>query len=253
MAEDTQQAQNEPVPEPQDSPMPSETETAEEVTEQSSTQPEGLPEDAKERTRREFDKLQTQLREERSQRMYYEQLFSQMQPQEQQQFIDPNTGLPDEQALASLSKQTQEALKAANDAKKATLEYQRNQENQAVYTAHPELNPDGKSFNKDLHVLARSVALQSMVSPDDFGGKELTFMEAAEYAKKLYKAGGKEAATEAIEQLTPKEQASLDAVGSPSRRSSIDDLEDLRLKSRGRDEEARLARIERFKRITGQE
>ena len=63
----------------------------------------------------------------------------------------------------------------------------------------------------------------------------------------------KQAASEAIEQLTPKEQASLDAVGSPSRRSNTDNLDDLRLRSRGNSEEARLARIERFNRIHNQE
>ena len=220
---------------------------------------EGLPEDARERTKREFEKLQTNLREERTRREYYEQLFQQMQPQEEQlKFVDPLTGLPNEEALANLSKQTQEAIQRAQKAEQIALQNQIDQENKTVYTVHPELNPDNKSFNQDLHNLTRSFLLDSMVNPDGYEGKNLSFMDAAEKAKKLIgtnlEEAKKQGATEAIEQLTPKEQASLDAVGSPSRRSDVnDDLDTLRQKSRDRGEEARLARIERFNRITNQE
>jgi len=249
---------DQPVTEPQDSAMPTE-EVKAEVTETKVEEPkEGLPEDAKERTKREFDKLQTNLREERARREYYETLLQQKQPQEEQPtFVDPVTGLPDENALANLSKQTQEALRLAQEAKQSELERARDQENQAVYAVHPELNPNGEKFDQDLHNLTASLALHSMVNPDKYGGKNLSFMEAVEKAKSLtgknLEEAKKLAAKEAIEQLTPKEQASLDAVGSPSRRSNIDSLDELRQRSRGNTEEARLARIERFKRIMGQE
>lgn len=262
MAEDTQGIKSEttdqPVAEPQVSPMPSEEEKAAEVPTEKVEQPkEGLPEDAKERTKREFDKLQTNLREERARREYYEQLFQQMQLQEDQpKFVDPITGLPDENALANLSKQSQQAIQRAEQAEKKVLEYQREQENKAVFAVHPELNPNDKAFNRELHNLTRSFLTDSMLNPDDYGGKELSFLDAAEQAKKRLGINLEEAkklgAEEAIEQLTPKEQASLDAVGSPSRRSQVDNLDELRLRSRGESEEAKLARIERFKRIMGQ-
>src|SRR3990167_645076 len=188
MDEKTQQAENNPVAETQEPAVPTGEQQTEETKKKVEEPKEGLPEEVKERTKREFDKLQTNLREERTRREYYESLFQQMQPQEQPKFVDPVTGLLDEQALTNLSKQTQEASNRAAQAEKRVLEYQRDQENNAVYAIHPELNPDGKSFNKDLHVLTKSVALQSMVAPDDFGGKQLSFMEAVEYAKKMYKA-----------------------------------------------------------------
>lgn len=259
MTDDPQKAQEQPVAEPQDSPMPSEEIKEEEVPAEKAEQPtEGLPEDVKERTKREFDKLQTNLREERARREYYEQLFQQMQPQKEEQpkFVDPITGLPNEEALANLSKQTKDAARRAEDAEKRVLEYQQAQENKQVFAVHPELNPDDKTFNRDLHNLTRSFLLDSMVNPDGYEGKNLSFMEAAEKAKGLLKSNVEEAkklgAEEAIEQLTPKEQASLDAVGSPSRRTDIDNLDDLRLRSRDRNEEGRLARIKRFNKILGQ-
>lgn len=255
MAEDTQMAEEQPVSDTQDSPMPSEEQQTAAVE-----QPDGLPEDAKERTKKVVEEAlqkaktyEEQLREERTRRQYYESLIQQ--PKPTPQMIDPFTGLVDESALLTLQQQTQEALRVANEAKQRNLEYQRDQENNAVYSVHPELKPDAKEFNKDLHNLTRSYLLDSMVNPDSYNGKELSFMEAAEKAKKTLGAQVQEAkkqgATEAIEQLTPKEQASLGTVDS-ARRGDSESIDELRLRSRGRDETAKLARIERFNRMTKQ-
>ena len=267
MAEDPQQAQNiNPVTDPQESPMPSDKQQEVDSSEPSKGEEElseGLPEDAKERTKREFEKVKQDrdeyrksLQEERARRKYYETLVSQAKPQKQEpqvQFIDPLTGLPNEEALTTLSRQSQEALQIAQEARQRNLELQRDQENKAVYAVYPELNPDAKEFNQDLHNLTRSIALDSMLNPNEYGNKELSFSDAATRAKKILLGNTEvikqQAATEAIEQLTPKEQASLAADGSPSRRGMTEDLDELRARSRGKDEAARLARIERFNKI----
>lgn len=264
MAKDTKA--EEPVAEPQGSPMPSEDEkkaedleeTSGESQEEETQEPEGLPEDAKERTKREFDKLQSQLRDERTRREYYEALInSNQQPQqEQSQFVDPYTGQPDEK-LNALAKSVSEMAQTIEQERQERVKANQREEEEAVYAEYPELNPEGKSYDKTFRNLTRSIALGAMVDPDAYGGKELTFMEAAKEAKKIMKGNveeaKKEGATEAVEQLTPKEQASLEAVGSPSRRSEVDDLAELRQASRGKDSNAVQARIERFKRIQGQE
>ena len=95
----------------------------------------------------------------------------------------------------------------------------------------------------------RAFALDSMIHPEDYSGKPLSFKEAADLAKsnlpaKKVEEVRKEAAKAAIEQLTPKEQASLEAVGSPDRRSQVEQpLEDLRFRSRKGDQDAIVERL----------
>ena len=254
-----------------DSPMPSENAEQPEQSQESAQKTEGLPEDAKERTKKvvqdalsEAKTYKTQLQEERARREYFEQLFSQMQtkqpkPEEQPKFVDPLTGLPNEEEIAKVAKTSQEALKLAQETRERSEQYLRDQENKRLFAAHPELdkqsNPEG--FNQELHNLTSSLLVDNMLHPENYQGKTLDPVDAAAKAKKMLGINieqiKKQAANEAIEQLTPKEQASLDAVGSPSRRSNTDNLDDLLLRSRGNSEEARLARIERFNRIHNQE
>jgi len=263
MAEDTKktatadEAKEIPVEPIQESQLPSDEQQTAEVEPERETS-EGLPEDASERTRREFDKLTgsnkelaDELREERIRREYYESLFSSMKQQEPEpeSIIDPNTGLPSEQVLTDIQRKAQDASQRAERAEKAIQNIEREQENRTVYQAFPELNPDGKSFNKDLHVLTKSIALQSMVEPGDFGGKQLSFMEAVVKAKEMLGLEKQQAAKEAIESLEPKEQASLEAQGSSGRRQP-DDLDELRRVSRAPGDKGQEARIKRFESMT---
>lgn len=252
MADDTQQANEVPEIETQDSPVPSEEQKTDIAAEENNDTAEvetKLPDEAKERTKREFDKLQSNLREERARREYYEQLFSQV-PQQQTPIIDPDTGFPSEQGLSQIQREAAEAKQRAERAERAI----QNMENQQVYQAYPELNPEGESFNQELHDLTRSIALDSMVNPDSHGGKQLTFKDAADKAKNIL---GKQAdvikkqtTEEVTEQFTSKEQASLDAGGS-GRQPNEPDLATLRQVSRGNTEEAKMARIARFEKMQG--
>ncbi len=261
---DEPKAQETPVKETQDAAMPateqktpSSTEgaPAQEVPQQ--TKEEGLPESASERTKREFDKLQTQLREERTRREAVEAAFQSMQPKSQPPPVyDPETGMLNEQVLTDVQRSAYEAKERADKAEQMVQGYLNEQEKQKVHAVHPEIDPENKEkFNQSLYGVTSAIMLDSMVHPDNWGGKELSFMEAAEKAKEVTSGAAKQAkeegAREAMEQLTPKEQASLAAVGATSRHGeALGDLDELRRRSRKGDAEAT---IERLRRITTQE
>jgi len=263
MAEDTK-AQKEPEKKTQVAPMPSaEQKTPESsdvvVKETTSTEKveEGLPEDASDRTKHEFDKLQQQLRDERTRREYYESVFQSMQTQKPEQpksvpVYDPETGLVNEQAFTDLQKQSLEATARAERAETAVQQYLQDQEEKQVYQKYPELNPNlAKTHNKTLHVKVRRLMVDSMLNPNDYGGKQIGFMEAADLAKEddtsAVEQAKKEGAKEAMEQLTPKEQASLEAVGTPGRRTELSsDLEELKILTRKGNIEAIAERLRRI-------
>lgn len=252
MAEDTQQAQDVPVTDTPDAPMPSadqlESAPQGEVTpEAASTQTDetGLPKEAAERTKREFEKLRSQLREERARRQYVESVYNQpaqVQPQPDQ-FADPNLTAIQQQAYLA----QQEALRTRQELQS----FRDEQENQATYAKFPSLNPDAKEFDKTLHVATRRVLLDSMLNPDDYGG-QLSFVQAAELAagmtpqqQQQLETARTEGAKDAMTRLSPKEQAALEATSSPRGRTEITALqsEELRLRSRKGDLEAITARL----------
>lgn len=271
MADDIQ-GQIDPVKATQESAMPTEeqktpesgqidseaAQTSSEVTSPVETN-EGLPNDVSERTRKEFEKLRDELRSERSRRIETERMFGQAPQPTPQQFIpnqqqvtqvyDPNTGLLNEQALTDIQLKAMQAEQRATKAEQAIANFQIEQQTREAYTAHPELNPNSKEFDKDLNNRVRAFALDSMIHPEDYGNKQLTFKEAADFAKqtlspRVVEQARKEAAQQAIEQLTPKEQASLEAVGSPDRRSQVEQpLDQLRFRSRKGDQDAIVERL----------
>jgi hypothetical protein len=270
MTDDTQRQKEEPVEVTQEATMPIaeqkvpeieqvDKEAAQETEVTSPTETnEGLPEDASERTKKEFEKLREDLRSERAKRIETERMFGQPQastpqffPNNQQftQVYDPNTGLLNEQALTDIQQKAFQAEQRAVKAEQAIANFQIEQQSREAYTAHPELDPKSRDFDEDLNKRTRAFALDSMIHPEDYSGKQLTFKEAADFAKqslspKTVEQAKKVAAQEAIEQLTPKEQASLEAVGSPDRRQQIESpLEDLKFRSRKGDVDAIVERL----------
>ena len=243
-----------PVKETPEAPMPS----VEQKTPEPQEVKEGLPEDASERTRHEFEKVQMQLREERQRREAIESAFRAMQPKQPEvvpePLYDPTTGILNEQVLTDVQKRTYEAEQRALHAEQAVQGYMQEVEAREAYAAHPEANPNAKEFDPELKKRASAILLHSMVNPNEYSGKQLSLKESYDYLKtsqgdEVVKAK-QEAAKEAIEQLTPKEQASLEAVGSPARRTEGVNLDELRYRSRKGDKEAI---IERMRRISKQE
>lgn len=259
MAEDTQ-GDIVPENETQDPATPTgeqqTTETSKEVA------GDGLPDEASERTKSRFDTLTTELREERQKREALEKAFSTLKPKETSRepdapIYDPDTGLLNEQALNTVQLRAQQAEEQAHKTQaelQQLLEDRKKEvqlkEDQEAYTAHPELNPEAKTFNKDLRDVTASLMLRSMLHPEEFEGKQLSHKQAGDRAKDLIsKISGnvrEEAAREAIEQLSPKEQAALEAAGSQVRQNT-GDLESLKRRTRSGDVSAIVERLKGVK------
>lgn len=256
MAEDTQGV-NEPVNETQDVAAPT---TEQKTTESEKVSGNELPNEASDRTKERFETLTRELKEERQRREALEGAFKTLKPEAkpvaEQPIYDPDTGLLNEQALNNVQLRAQEAEKQALETRRQLdqiLEGQKKQsqerEDTEAYQSHPELDPKSDKFNKELRDVTASLMLQSMVHPEDFGDKQLSHKEAGDKAKELIaKLSGnvkEEAAKEAIEQLSPKEQAALEATGS-NKRSDTTDLSTLKYRTRKGDEDAIIARFKRI-------
>lgn len=256
-------AKKEPEKETQDAPVPSaeqKIDAPQEGEVDKTTQPAEaeLPDDSSERTRQQFDKLRSELRTEKEQRLRVESAFSAMQPKpepdKETPIYDPDTGLLNEQALTSTQKQAQEAVKEAAATKKQLNQFVQDQDEREAFAAHPELNiRDDKTFNKEFHTEVRKTILDSMVNPNDYGGKQLNMREAGDLVKKSSstdtESAKKQGAKEAIEELTPKEQGSLEATGSSKgeQLSAQEDLETLKQMTRKGDIGATMARLKNIK------
>lgn len=256
------QAEEKPAQETQESPMPSEEQTTPPLDEGGSeaqpeetaqAEPNELPEDVSERTSAQFEKLRRQLQEERQRREAIEGAYRSLnKPDAQDQYvpiIDPDTGLIDEDSLRQVQQQSQAALAEAQRIRDELSQAQRDREDAETFAAYPELNPQNKdSFDNKLHIATRQVMLDSMLNPQDYGNKQLSFKEAADLAKGGIGADSAraEGAKEALEQLTPKEQASLGTSSSSTRRSVVagtQEAEELRIRSRKGDPDAVIARL----------
>jgi hypothetical protein len=236
----------------QQAPMPSADQQTSEVTEVQAAAPSEVsaatysdPElsgGESERTAREFERLKSQLREERTRRQQLEQASYQQPKVDDTPLYDPSTGFVDVNGLEVMRKTATTAEKRAMQAETKLEKYIQTQQEQEAYNAHPELNPDARGHDSELFRLTRAIITDSMMNPEEYGGKELTAKQAADLAKKqrgkVIEQAKQEAATEAIEQLTPKEQASLEATGRSDRRVDTRDFGDLVERTRRNDLDA---------------
>lgn len=209
-----------------------------------------LPEDASERTQEQFEKLKTQnkrLKEELEKKKQTESVFESMRPKPQPalepmgvqqqslpEYIDPDTGYIDVPKFNQALSQTRAE---AQQARQQVRQYIEDQQEREAYTAHPELNPQGESFNEKLYRDTKAHLLSSMIYPKEYGGKSLTLREAADLAKgeagEAIAEAEKRGAKEAVEGLSPKEQASLEATGRSDRRTQASaTLDELRIRTR---------------------
>lgn len=251
---DDQQAQLTPDTDTQVSAMPTEdqqtpvSETTAEVDVNVSSDGKtetGLPVDVKERTRQEFEKLKGELREERARREYMEQVYKDLQPKAEETvetpIYDPNTGLLDETVLTDMQRRTIEAEKRAQKAESAVNSYLESQEKRVVFSKHPDANPESEQFDKNMSDVASSLIFRSMVHPEEFGNKQLSFMEGIERAKSMINP------KQDVKQTELKEQASLEDTGNSGRRSGVEtDLQELQRQSRRGDKSAILERLKRL-------
>lgn len=216
-----------------------------------------LPDDVSSRTAEQFDKLRERLREERLRRQEAEQLGQQYQTPAQGLYstqeeavtplYDPQSGTVDINELEKIRLRATTASKRAEAAEKKFEKYVQQQQEREAYQAYPELNPKSKNHDEDLFKLTRAVMTDSMVNPKDYGGAELTAKQAAEFAKsmrdKTIRDAEQKGATKAVEQLTPKEQAGLEATGRSDRRTDVADRQNLAERTRRNDLGAIMERL----------
>lgn len=124
-----------------------------------------------------------------------------------------------------------------------------------AFMAHPELNRASEHFDYEFHKQTRAILIDSLVNPQDYGGKSLQFKEAADLISA--QRGGRAIVTPAA-QVTPveavpnenaglKEQASASVPNQPfaSRTNEADtaDLRDLQMATRLGSDEALARRL----------
>ena len=56
-------------------------------------------------------------------------------------------------------------------------------QNEEAFKAYPELNPSGSEFNTKFHNQTRALIYDSLINPQDYGGRPLSFRKAADFAK----------------------------------------------------------------------
>lgn len=162
------------------------------------------------RTTEQFEKLKDSnkklfeanrlLQEELTRRARSEQTFAPIQQTPQpttpapaiEQFveIDPTTGeqyVNEKKLTAALAEASQKATRAES----AVQNYIRQQnvleeekQTAEAYGAHPEINPSSQTFDANLSRFTSALLLHSMMNPQEYGGRTLTFKEAVDEAKK---------------------------------------------------------------------
>ena len=162
------------------------------------------PEQMKDRTRENFEKLLDSnqrlyeqneiLRQEIHQRLGQaapqaqpQPAQPQAQPQSEWDFyeVDPKTGETyiNRDRLNRTMKDIQERARRAEvtvqSYVKTAEEREIERQNQETYASYPELNPKGEKFDKQFHLQVQGLLYSSFIGPDQFGGKPLTFKEAA--------------------------------------------------------------------------
>jgi hypothetical protein len=225
-----------------------------EVTGTAETEELALPDDAKDRTTEQFDKLKEQLRDERVRREEAETAYSsqylQQQPvagNQQKPIYDAATGYVDVDELERLRSTTAKAQASATRSDRKLEKYIVQQQKAEAFAVYPELDTKSKDHDSELAKMSNALITASMMNPKDYSG-ELTLKQAADMIRGMSdrdrKAAEKVGAAKAVEELTPKEQASLEATGRSDRRTDVEvDYSELRGATRRGSKEATIARL----------
>jgi len=255
---------------------------------QAPTQAPGQPQSMTDRTQEQFSKLldsnkrlfeaNEQLRKEMEQRRQQQDVFAGVQrtpppqaPTAQPQTVDPRDfvetdPVSGEQYInqAKLNARLEEVTQRASKAEQAIQQYIKTAEereierqNAEAFASYPELKPGVEKFDAKLHRQVRGVLYDSMLNADEYGGRPLTFREAADFvtgkvskeqqvskAKAEENAGTADSADAAAQAL--KEQGSAQASSQPQNapvQSDSDELMQLRVRTRYGDDEALARRI----------
>lgn len=105
-------------------------------------------------------------------------------------FTDPATGMKyvDETKLADRMNEIKRQASKAEEVVQSYIKTSENREierqNKETFSAYPELNPAATDkFDKEFSRQVRSVLIDSMYNADEYGGRVLSFKEAADFVK----------------------------------------------------------------------
>lgn len=228
-----------------------------------------LPDQSSDRAKEQFEKLlesnrrlfetnellRNQLEGRQQSQQVFDPLRQQQAPRQQGQAtmedfveVNPVTGerYIDENRLKSrLSELNQKASKletAMQSYMRAAEGRESERQNKEAFAAHPELDPYSQNFDQDFNKQVRGILIDAFNNPNDYGGRPLSFREAADYVRgQLGKVTQKAQASEqqqqaevqqqqqAAEAQAKKEQASTQATSQPGNqaRTSVDDEQEL--------------------------
>lgn len=196
-----------------------------------------------ERTREQFEKLRSQLREAR--RRIFEMTGSRESAGEIKPLYDKSTGLIDVDALQDLQKRAYEAERKATLLEQKISQQTQDSQVRELYSVYPELKNPKTREAKELFDESERIWMHSQAYPEKYGGYPLTQKQAADLAKKRMDSTTKAKEAQAIE---AKEQASFGATGRPTQGvqtkvTSEEELERLRYGTRVGDKDSMVARM----------
>lgn len=150
----------------------------------------------RDRTREQFEKLLENNRQLAQQNALYRQQIQGAQPiaprqQNPSDFvdIDPTTGdkyINEDRLRSRLEEVTSKATQleqALQAMQKSSQAQEVERQEREAYSSYPELNPSGKAFDTRFNREVRSALTDSFYNPEDYGGRPLSFREAADFVK----------------------------------------------------------------------
>lgn len=140
-------------------------------------------------------------------------------------------------AMESVTQRATRAEQAVNNYIQTSEQREIDRENTEAFGAHPELNPKTDKFDAQFSDFTRAVIYDSFLNESRYGGKPLTFKEAADLVKSKIKNNEAPVAPQPVVAQNAqvsvaqdaKVQGSLAATGTPQRApDNVQDLETLR-------------------------
>lgn len=90
------------------------------------------------------------------------------------------------QKIATLEQQASQANQAVQSYIKTSEQREVERQNREAFTAHPELDPNAKTFDAGFSRQVRGILFDSMYNAEDYGGRPLSFKEAADFVRTQY-------------------------------------------------------------------
>jgi len=103
--------------------------------------------------------------------------------------VDPVSGekyIDDKKLQAKIEEVNSRASKAeaaVNKYIQTNEQREIDRQNKEAFSEYPELNPSGESFDMKFHNQTRALIYDSLINPQDYGGRPLSFREAADFVK----------------------------------------------------------------------